>query len=54
VRSKDGPIFGVADYGIVDDFQNVIPSLKEKNKGTIVLLYPADGVALLHQFDGLT
>jgi len=23
----------VADYGIVDDFQNVIPILKEKTKG---------------------
>jgi len=27
------PIFGVADYGIVDDFQNVIPILKEKAMG---------------------
>jgi electron transfer flavoprotein alpha subunit len=27
------PIFGVADYGIVDDFLNVIPVLKEKTKG---------------------
>jgi electron transfer flavoprotein alpha subunit len=27
------PIFGVADYEIVDDFQNVIPILKEKAKG---------------------
>jgi len=26
-------LFGVADYGIVDDFQNVIPILKEKTKG---------------------
>ena len=26
-------IFGVADYGIVDDFQNVIPILREKAKG---------------------
>jgi hypothetical protein len=26
------PIFEVADYGIVDDFQNVIPILKEKAK----------------------
>jgi len=27
------PIFGVPDYGIVDDLQNVIPILKEKTKG---------------------
>ncbi len=35
VINKDprAPIFGVADYGIVDDFQNVIPILKEKAKG---------------------
>jgi electron transfer flavoprotein alpha subunit len=26
------PIFSVADYGIVDDFQNIIPILKEKTK----------------------
>ena len=32
-RDPRAPIFGVADYGIVDDFQNVIPILKEKMKG---------------------
>jgi electron transfer flavoprotein alpha subunit len=32
-RDPRAPIFGVADYGIVDDFQNVIPILKEKTKG---------------------
>jgi len=33
-KDPRAPIFGVADYGIVDDFQNVIPILKEKTKGT--------------------
>jgi len=33
-KDPKAPIFGVADYGIVDDFQNVIPILKEKTKGT--------------------
>jgi electron transfer flavoprotein alpha subunit len=32
-RDPRAPIFGVADYGIVDDFLNVIPILKEKAKG---------------------
>ena len=32
-KDPRAPIFGVADYGIVDDFQNVIPTLKEKTKG---------------------
>jgi len=32
-KDPRAPIFGVADYGIVDDFQNVIPFLKEKTKG---------------------
>ena len=32
-KDPRAPIFGVADYGIVDDFQNVIPILKEKTKG---------------------
>ncbi|NWG04389.1 MAG: electron transfer flavoprotein subunit alpha/FixB family protein [Syntrophaceae bacterium] len=32
-KDPRAPIFGVADYGIVDDFQNVIPVLKEKAKG---------------------
>jgi electron transfer flavoprotein alpha subunit len=32
-RDPRAPIFGVADYGIVDDFQNVIPILKGKMKG---------------------
>ena len=31
-KEPRAPIFGVADYGIVDDFQNVIPILKEKAK----------------------
>jgi len=31
-KDPRAPIFGVADYGIVDDFQNVIPVLKEKIK----------------------
>jgi electron transfer flavoprotein alpha subunit len=32
-KDPRAPIFNVADYGIVDDFQNVIPVLKEKTKG---------------------
>jgi electron transfer flavoprotein alpha subunit len=32
-KDPHAPIFGVADYGIVDDFQKVIPILKEKTKG---------------------
>lgn len=32
-KDPRAPIFGVADYGIVDDFQKVIPVLKEKTKG---------------------
>ena len=32
-KDPRAPIFGVADYGIVDDFQNIIPVLKEKTKG---------------------
>lgn len=32
-KDPRAPIFSVADYGIVDDFQNVIPILKEKVKG---------------------
>ncbi len=32
-KDPRAPIFGVADYGIVDDFLNVIPILKEKTKG---------------------
>jgi len=32
-KDPRAPIFGVADYGIVDDFLNVIPILKEKAKG---------------------
>ncbi len=31
-KDPRAPIFGVADYGIVDDFQNVIPVLREKLK----------------------
>ena len=31
-KDPRAPIFGVADYGIVDDFQNIIPVLKEKVK----------------------
>jgi electron transfer flavoprotein alpha subunit len=31
-KDPRAPIFGVADYGIVDDFQNVMPILKEKTK----------------------
>jgi electron transfer flavoprotein alpha subunit len=29
-KDPRAPIFGIADYGIVDDFQNVMPILKEK------------------------
>lgn len=32
-KDPKAPIFTVADYGIVDDFKNVIPILKEKVKG---------------------
>ena len=32
-KDPRAPIFSVADYGIVDDFQNIIPVLKEKTKG---------------------
>jgi electron transfer flavoprotein alpha subunit len=32
-KDPRAPIFGVADYGIVDDFRNIIPVLKEKTKG---------------------
>ncbi len=31
-KDPRAPIFGVADYGIVDDFQNILPVLKEKTK----------------------
>jgi electron transfer flavoprotein alpha subunit len=31
-KDPRAPIFGIADFGIVDDFQNVIPILKEKTK----------------------
>jgi len=31
-KDPRAPIFGIADYGIVDDFQNVMPILKEKTK----------------------
>ena len=31
-KDPRAPIFGVADYGIVDDFQNVVPILKEETK----------------------
>lgn len=32
-KDPRAPIFSIADYGIVDDFKNVIPLLKEKIKG---------------------
>ena len=32
-KDPKAPIFGVADYGIVDDFKNILPVLKEKTKG---------------------
>ncbi len=31
-KDPHAPIFSVADYGIVDDFKNIIPVLKEKTK----------------------
>jgi electron transfer flavoprotein alpha subunit len=31
-KDPRAPIFGVADYGIVDDFKNILPILKEKIK----------------------
>jgi electron transfer flavoprotein alpha subunit len=31
-KDPRAPIFGIADYGIVDDFKNVIPVLKERAK----------------------
>jgi electron transfer flavoprotein alpha subunit len=37
-NAPSAPIFGVADYGIVDDFQNVIPVLKEKKFGSKIVL----------------
>jgi electron transfer flavoprotein alpha subunit len=33
-KDPRAPIFGVADYGIVADFKNIIPILKEKTKGS--------------------
>jgi electron transfer flavoprotein alpha subunit len=32
-KDPRAPIFGVADYGIVDDFKNLLPILREKTKG---------------------
>jgi len=32
-KDPKAPIFNVAHYGIVDDFQNILPLLKEKAKG---------------------
>ncbi|OGP91407.1 MAG: hypothetical protein A2156_12210 [Deltaproteobacteria bacterium RBG_16_48_10] len=32
-KDPRAPIFSVADYGIVDDYQNILPVLKEKTKG---------------------
>jgi len=32
-KDPRAPIFGIADYGIVGDFKNIIPILKEKTKG---------------------
>jgi electron transfer flavoprotein alpha subunit len=32
-KDPRAPIFSVADYGVVDDFQNILPALKEKTKG---------------------
>lgn len=33
VKDPQAPILGGADYGFVDDFQSVIPILKERAKG---------------------
>ena len=32
-KDPRAPIFGIADYGIVDDYKNVLPILKEKTRG---------------------
>ena len=32
-KDPRAPIFTIADYGIVDDFMNILPVLKEKTKG---------------------
>jgi electron transfer flavoprotein alpha subunit len=33
-KDPRAPIFSIADYGIVDDYQNILPVLKEKIRGT--------------------